>query len=133
MTLRSRPSLPVAGLTVLLMTLLALTLIAGCGGSSGPSPAELAAQDKKVEAANRGAAAYARVVAVAQRLKRRRERRAVIRAGRVRRFRGGRRVTVLQRFASGDLCAPIRGGGPASRRGQRLLRRQMLYNLNLRC
>ena len=74
MTLRSRPSLPVAGLTVLLMTLLALTLIAGCGGSSGPSPAELAAQDKKVEAANRGAATYARVVAVAQRLKRRRER-----------------------------------------------------------
>ena len=133
MTLRSRPSLPVAGLTVLLMTLLALTLIAGCGGSSGPSPAELAAQDKKVEAANRGAAAYARVVAVAQRLKRRRERRAVIRARRVRRFREGRRVTVLQRFASSDLCAPIRGGGPASRRGQRLLRRQMLYNLNLRC
>lgn len=126
-------------LLVALSMMLASTLIAGCGSSSGPSQAELAAQDKQVQAADRDAAARARVVAVAQGLKRQRElvRIAVLHARRVRRLREARRETVLQLqsagFAAGNLCAPIRGGGPASRRERRLLRRQLLFELNLRC
>jgi hypothetical protein len=125
-------------LLVALSTILASTLIAGCGSSSGPSQAELAAQDKQVQAADRDAAALARVVAFAQRLKRQRElvRIAVLHARRVRRLQV-RRETVLQLqsagFAAGNPCAPIRGGGPASRRERRLLRRQLLFELNLRC
>jgi Flp pilus assembly protein TadD len=120
---------------VLLVAVLAT--IAGCGEKSGPSEAELAAQDKQVLAAGRANAAQARLAAAAHQLKRRRML-ASLRTRRARRLRRARRVTgrtVLQSAGSSavDLCAPIRGGGPASRRGLRLLRRQMLYGLNLRC
>jgi hypothetical protein len=122
---------------VALLSVLALTLIAGCGGTSGPSAAELAAQDKQVEAADHAAAAYARVVAVAQRQRRQRERVriAVLRARQVRRRREVSGWPVLQSvgLVPANICAPIRGGTLANRRERRLLRRQLLYNLNLRC
>lgn len=122
---------------VALLTVFALMLTAGCASSSGPSAAELAAQDKQVEAAVRAEAAYARVVAIAQRQKRQPEsvRIAAFRARRARRLRASRRESVLQSvgFVAGNICARIRWGGPAIRRKRRLLRRQLLYNLNLRC
>src|SRR4029077_15999523 len=46
--------------------------IAACGETSGPSAAELAAQDKRVLAAGRANAAQARVAAAAHQLKKRR-------------------------------------------------------------
>jgi len=119
------------------LLVLTLATIAACGETSGPSAAELAAQDKRVLAAGRANAAQARVAAAAHQLKKRRML-AVLRTRRARRLRRRRRVTrrtVLQSagFTAIDVCAPIRGGSPQSRRARRMLRRQVLFSLNLRC
>jgi hypothetical protein len=120
---------------VLLVAVLAT--IAGCGENSGPSAADLAAQDKQVVAAGRENAGHARLAAAAHQLKKRRML-AALRTRRARRLRRRRRLTrrtVVQSagYTAVDLCAPIRGGRSANRRARRMLRRQMLFSLNLHC
>jgi hypothetical protein len=120
--------------------LLVVTVIAaaGCGSTSGPSEAHLAAQDKRVIAAGKAGAAQARIDAVAHQLKMRRMRArlAKLHARRVR-LRRAHRPTVFRSAGAStggiDICAPIRGGTRASRSARRALRRQMLSDLNLRC
>jgi hypothetical protein len=122
-----------------LLTVLAAVAFVGCG-SEGPSKAELAAQDRIVIAKMRKQDAHARIVAAVRaknRAIRAQKRAASLRAQRARkRYRViVREVPVVQSISVDpyDLCGPIRGGSPISKRERKRLRRQALYYLNLHC
>jgi predicted small lipoprotein YifL len=120
-----------------LAVVMALTL-AGCG-SSGPSKAELASQDRVVLATARRQSAHDRLVAAVR--AKQRQARARVRAEIRRRNRAQRRNRVVVRdvqvltieMTPSGVCGPIRGGNARSRRERRERRRQALDYLNLHC
>jgi hypothetical protein len=123
---------------VALLVILSAVTAVGCG-SSGPSKAELAAQDRVVLAKMRQQDAHDRIVAAVRkknRLLRAQKRAAALRARRPRRTYRVivRDVPVPAAVSVGpDICGPVRGGSPLSKRERKRLRRQALYYLNLHC